>query len=55
MYYPRLVRLFYESLHKEGQNYVFTWDGINYHLTEELIGRIEDCNRNTVLVRTKAL
>jgi len=38
-YHPRLVRLFYQSLRKAGPNYVFTWDGIDYHLTEELIGR----------------
>jgi len=36
---PRLVRLFYETLQKRGNRYIFSWDGIDYELTEDLIGR----------------
>lgn len=27
IYHPRLVRLFYQTLHKEDSKYLFTWDG----------------------------
>jgi len=38
-FYPRLVRLFYDTIRKDGERYLFSWDGITYELTEELIGR----------------
>jgi len=33
------VRLFYNTIRKNGERFIFFWDGINYELTEELIGR----------------
>jgi len=39
MFYPRLVRLFYQSLSEKDGDYVFTWDGITYPLSDILISK----------------